>query len=123
MKRRGPNPVAVAIAREQLRKITLDQKIELYLKREGEPCELMCSILQRSCETIIAVASETKRIGPEDVRVRKLRGAASACAQMSARDAYQEVNTPAVAGALDIVIELNRLLDPDRVLREWVKSA
>lgn len=123
MRRRGPNPVAVAMAREQLRKLTLDQKIDLYMHKDGDPCELMCSILQRIFMTVAAVASETKRIGPEDVRVRKLRGAASACEQMAARDSYQELNTPSIANALDTVIELNRVLDPDQVLRQWVRSA
>lgn len=123
MRRRGPNPVAVALAREQLRKLTLDQKIDLYLKRDGDSCELMCSILQRIFTTVARVAAGTKSIGPEDVRVRKLRGAASACEQMAARDAYQELNTTSVADALDIVIELNKKLDPEQVMREWARSA
>ena len=123
MRRRGPNPVAVALAREQLRKLTLDQKIDLYLKRDGDSCELMCSILQRIFTTVARVAAETKGVGPEDVRVRKLRGAASACEQMAARDAYQELNTTSVADALDIVIELNKKLDPERVIHEWARSA
>lgn len=123
MKRSVRNPVAIALAREQLRKLSLDQKIDLYLHKDGDPCEVMCSILQRIFMTIAAVASETKRIGPEDVRVRKLRGAASACEQMAARDFYQELNTLSIANALDIVIELNRVLDPDRVLRHWARSA
>lgn len=123
MRRRGPNPVAVALAREQLRKLTLDQKIDLYLKRDGDPCELMCSILQRIFTTVARVAAGTKSIGPEDVRVRKLREAASACEQMAARDAYQELNTTSVADALDIVIELNKKLDPERVIHEWARSA
>ena len=123
MRRRGLNPVAVALAREQLRKLTLDQKIDLYLKRDGDSCELMCSILQRIFTTVARVAAGTKSIGPEDVRVRKLRGAASACEQMAARDAYQELNTTSVVDALDIVIELNKKLDPEQVMREWARSA
>lgn len=123
MRRRSPHPVAVALAREKLRQLTLDQKIDLYLKKDGDSCELMCSILQRIFLTVAAVASKTKKIGPEDVRVRKLRGAASACEQMAARDAYQELNTTSLADALDLVLELNKTLDPDQVLREWAQGA
>ena len=123
MRKRAPHPVAAALARERLRQLTLDQKIDLYLKQEGDPCEPMCSILQRIFTIVARVASGTKGLGPEDVRVRKLRGAASACEQMAARDAYQQVNTTSIADALDLVLELNKKLDPEHVMREWARSA
>jgi hypothetical protein len=124
MKRLRPNnPVAKALARARLQQTTTDVKIQLYLLEEGAPCADTCEIVGRILSVVADATAATKGFGPAAPEVRKLRGAASACAQMAESDAFQRINLVSIDGALAAVLELNKKLDPDLVLRMWAARA
>ena len=118
-RRRASNPVSKAIARARLQQTTTDIKIQLYLFQENEPCASTLEIVGRILRVVADAAALDKRYGPDSPEVRKLRGAASACGQMVAADAFHRINLTSIDHALDAVLELNKHLDPDVVLALW----
>lgn len=117
--RRKSSPVAAAIARHRLQHATTGMQIQLYCLEEGEPCAATCEIIARILSVVADAAAGEAEFGPESPEVRKLRGAASACEQMARTDAFQRINLVAIDNALNAVLELNKKLDPNRVLALW----
>lgn len=111
----GLNPVARAVARKALEQQITTRKIELYLMERGAACEEVCSAIGFTLSVIAAAAQRDPRVGPEDARVRLIRGAISACVQMTDVDSYDPVNTVAIDRALDAAVELNRVVQPQLI--------
>ena len=115
----GRNPVARAVAQRALRAAILDQKIKLHFTDEGAECADFCAVIGMTLSVMVYAAQLDKKIKPDDLRVRILRGGLSACSQMADADAFNRINIPAVERAMDAAVELNAKLNPDAVNRAW----
>jgi len=121
MKRRPrpSSPVSKALARARLDNATRDMRIQLHLLDDGEPCADTVGVLHTTFSVVAAAAALHPEYGAEHPEVRKLRGAASACEQMSATNSFQRMNVVSIDAALEAVLALNKKLDPDVVLALW----
>ena len=108
----GMNPIARAIARERLRDSIVDQKIQLYLLKEGVECSNIIAPIFLLMTAFILAASRDKNLGSEVREVRILKGAVSACEQMMDDDFYRQVNTTTLDVALDCAVDLSKKVDP-----------
>lgn len=115
----GMNPIARAIARENLRKAITDQKIQLYLLAEGAECVAICLPMATIFKSLISAAAADPKVGTDNYEVRILRGAISACEQMIADNSYRHINTTALDLALDCAVELNRRVRPELFNEAW----
>lgn len=111
------NPVARAVARKALADQITTRKIQLYLMERGEPCEEPCSAIGFTLSVIAAAAQLDPKVGPDDPRVRIVRGAISACLQMAEADSYDPLNTVTLDRALTLTVELNEIVDPKLINR------
>ncbi len=108
----GMNPIARAVARENLRKAVTDQKIQLYLLREGAPCRDILGLMLALFTAFITAAERDKNVGADVREVRILKGAISACDQMITDNSYRQANTTTLDVALDCAVELSKRVDP-----------
>ena len=111
------NPVARAVAQKALRSAVLDQKLKLHFTAENEPCANFCVAIGATLSTMVYASMLDKKIKPDDLNVRIVRGGLSACSQMADADAFKRINIPAIERALDAAVELNSKLSPDSVSR------
>lgn len=108
----GLNPVAQAMAREQMRKAMLDQKIEIYLLADGDDCAGLCAALGLTL-AVIGMATELDPAQNRDgLELRILRGGLSALAQMSASGRWARINAPALDRAIDAAMTLCKAVKP-----------
>ena len=71
----GLNPVARAVARENLKKTVLDQKIQLYMLQDGAPCNDIVIPMMLVLTAFVLAAEHDRAVGPDVREVRILRGA------------------------------------------------
>jgi hypothetical protein len=117
------NPIARAVARENLRKSVLDQKIQLYFLKEGEQCKDILGVVFLLLTAFALAASRDKNVGSDAREVRILKGAISACDQMMANDYYCQVNTTTLDVALDCAVELSKQVDHVLFNKAWNELA
>ena len=110
-KQTGMNPIARAVARENLRKSVLDQKIQLYFLKGGDACRDVVGPIFLLMTAFVLAASRDKNVGSDVREVRILKGAISACDQMMTNDSYRTANTTTLDVALDCAIELSKQVD------------
>lgn len=115
----GMNPIARAVARENLRKAITDQKIQLYLLKEGTPCRDILGLMLALFTAFITAAERDKNVGADVREVRILKGAISACDQMIANNSYHQANTTTLDVALDCAVELSKRVDPVLFNTAW----
>lgn len=115
----GMNPIARAVARENLRKAVMDQKIQLYLLAEGAPCRDVLALMLALFTAFITAASRDKNVGADVREVRILKGAISACDQMITDNSYRQANTTTLDVALDCAVELSKRVDPALFNAAW----
>ncbi len=118
-KNTGMNPVARAIARAALKQALLDQKIQLYLLEEGAPCAGICFMIAQMLSALIEAAELDKKVGTDNVDVRVMRGAISACEQMIETDRFARINIVALEKGLDAAFALNMRVSPEAFNRAW----
>ena len=122
-KQTGMNPIARAVARENLRKSVLDQKIQLYFLKDGDECKDVLGVMFLLLTTFALSASRDENIGPDVREVRIIKGAISACDQMMANDSYRTENTTTLDLALDCAVELSRIVDHVVFNKTWNELA
>lgn len=115
----GMNPVARAIARAALKQALLDQKIQLYLLEDGAPCASICFMIAQMLSALIEAAELDKKVGTDNVDVRVMRGAISACEQMIETDRFARMNIVALEQGLDAAFALNMRVSPEAFNRAW----
>lgn len=115
----GMNPIARAVARENLRKAVTDQKIQLYLLQEGVPCVDVLALMVTLFTAFITAAERDKNVGADVREVRILKGAISACDQMITNNSYRQANTTTLDVALDCAVELSKRVDPVLFNTAW----
>ena len=115
----GLNPVARAVARENLKKTVLDQKIQLYMLQDGAPCNDIVIPMMLVLTAFVLAAERDRAVGPEVREVRILRGAISACEQMITNNSYRQVNTTTLDVALDCAVDLSKRLAPALFNAAW----
>lgn len=113
------SPVSKAIARANLQRATLDQRLQLFLLEDGEPCAVEMGVMSRVIRAMLAGVAAHPEYGPDSVEARKLRGADSACRQMLSVNRFDKTNVVALDQALQLMVELSGRLDPDVVLSAW----
>jgi hypothetical protein len=122
-KNTGLNPIAQAVARENMRKAVLDQKIQLYMRAEGEPCVDFCVPISMMFRALLATAEIDPRVGTNIYEVRIIRGALSALEQMIADNSYRRVNIVSLELALDCAYTLTSKVSSALFNQEWNKVA
>lgn len=117
----GMNPIARAVARENLRKAVTDQKIQLYLLAEGAECRGICVPMLMLLSAFLLAAERDKKVGVEVREVRIIKGAISACDQMITDNSYRQANTTTLDVALDCAVELSKRVDPVLFNQAWLE--
>tara|TARA_R110000868_G_scaffold161706_3_gene392542 strand:- start:545 stop:946 length:402 start_codon:yes stop_codon:yes gene_type:complete len=115
----GMNPIARAVARENLRKSITDQKIQLYFLNDGVECINIIAPIFLLMKAFVLAASRDKKVGVDSREVRILKGAISACEQMMANNVYHQVNTTTLDVALDCAAGLSKAVDPVLFNSAW----
>lgn len=115
----GMNPIARAVAHENLRKSVIDQKIELYLLNEGAECKNILIPIFMLMTAFLISASRDKTVGSDIREIRILKGAVSACEQMITNNSYRHTNTITLDVALDCAIDLSKRVDPVLFNTAW----
>ena len=110
-KQTGMNPIARALARENLRKSVLDQKIHLYFLKDGDQCRDVVGAIFLLMTAFVLAASRDENIDSDAREVRILKGAISACDQMLSTDSYRTANTTTLDLALDCAVDLSKQVD------------
>ncbi len=120
-KQTGMNPIARAVARENLRNAVLDQKIQLYLLKEGAECRGILVPILVLLSAFTLAAGRDKNVGSDVREVRILKGAISACDQMITDNSYRQANTTTLDVALDCAVELSKRVDPVLFNTAWLE--
>ena len=115
----GKNPVAQAVARAVLRQAVTDQKIQLYLLRDGTPCQDILIPMSMLLTAFVMSAERDKNVGADTPEVKILKGALSACDQMITNNSYRQANTTALDVALDCAVTLSSRVNPDLFNAAW----
>lgn len=102
------NFVAIAVARGELAKELVKQKIALYMMQDGEECNERMEGLGLTLSLIGTAADIEPKILPHDHRLKILRGGLGACQQIINAGAYDTTQTVAICQALDNAEELNK---------------
>ena len=110
-KQTAMNPIARAVARENLRKSVLDQKIHLYFLKDGDQCRDVVGAIFLLMTAFVLAASRDENIDSDAREVRILKGAISACDQMLSTDSYRTANTTTLDLALDCAVDLSKQVD------------
>lgn len=120
-KQTGMNPIARAVARENLRNAVLDQKIQLYLLKEGAECRGILVPILVLLSAFTLAAGRDKNVGSDVREVRILKGAISACDQMITDNSYRQANTTTLDVAIDCAVELSKRVDPVLFNTAWLE--
>lgn len=122
-KQTGMNPIARAVARENMRRSIIDQKIQLYVTLEGESCVEFCAPMFTLFTALLATAKADPKIGIDNYETRVIRGALSALDQMIADNSYRRINIVSLETGLDCAQALTAKVDPVLFNQEWNKIA
>jgi hypothetical protein len=122
-KQTGMNPIARAVARENLRKSVLDQKIHLYFLKDGDQCRDVVGSIFLLMTAFVLAASRDENIDSDAREVRILKGAISACDQMLSTDSYCTANTTTLDLALDCAVDLSKQVDNVLFNEAWNEVA
>lgn len=119
-KNAGLNPVAQAVARRLLEKSILDQRIMLFMLKDGEACADslagLCGLMQ-----IVLRACHIEEIATPDVSM--LKGGLNACIQVMMSNRYDETQTIAISAGLDKALMLARKVKPNSINKAWAGDA
>lgn len=102
------NPFARELARGELAKELVKQKIALYMMEDGEECTERMEGLGLTLSIVGTAADIEPKILPHDHRLKILRGGLGACQQIINAGAYDTTQTVAICQALDQAVELNK---------------
>jgi hypothetical protein len=119
----GLNPIAQAVARENMRKTILDQKIQLYTTHEGESCVEFCVPMFTLFLALLETAKVDPKVGTDNYEVRIMRGTLSALEQMIADNSYRRMNIVSLETGLDCAQALVAKINPVLFNQEWNKLA
>ena len=119
----GLNPIAQLMARENMRKAVLDQKIQLYMRDEGEPCVDFCVPMWMTFRALVAAAGADPKVGVNTYEVKIIRGAISALEQMITDNEYRRVNIISLETALDCAYTLVNKVNSVLFNQEWNRLA
>lgn len=119
----GLNPIAQAVARENMRKSIIDQKIQFYTTQEGESCIEFCIPLLMMFKALVSAARIDPKIKTDNYEVRIIRGALSALEQMIADNSYRRINIVSLETGLDCAQALIAKINPTLFNQEWNKIA
>jgi hypothetical protein len=122
-KQTGMNPIARAVARENLRKSVLDQKIHLYFLKDGDQCRDVVVPIFLLMTAFVLAASRDENVDSDAREVRILKGAISACDQMLSTDSYRTANTTTLDLALDCAVDLSKQVDHVLFNEAWNEVA
>lgn len=115
----GLNPIAQLMARENMRKAILDQKIQLYMREEGAECVDFCVPIWMTFRALVGAANADPEVGVDNYEVKILRGAISALDQMITDNIYRRVNIISLEKALDCAYTLVNRVNSVLFNREW----
>lgn len=118
-KQTGMNPIARAVARENLRKSVLDQKIALYFLKDGEECRSVVGPIFLLMEAFVLAAGRDENVDYDAREIRILKGAISACDQMLGSNSYSTANTTTLDLALDCAVDLSKQVDHVLFNQAW----
>ena len=114
----GLNPVAQAVARNNLRQGVLDLKIYMLMLEQGAPCAgalgPVAAVLQ-----VVHMGCAAEGINTPEVKV--LEGALSAAVQQAQQDSYDKLQTVAIIAGLDRALTLIKVLRPGTINTAWHK--
>jgi hypothetical protein len=119
----GLNPIAQAVARENMRKTILDQKIQLYTTQEGESCVEFCVPMFTLFLALLKTAKVDPKVGTDNYEVKIMRGTLSALEQMIADNSYRRINIVSLETGLDCAQALIAKINPVLFNQEWNKIA
>lgn len=115
------NPIARAVARQQLRRALVDQQIALYLMEPGEDCAELIEGLGTTLSMIGVAAEFEPKLKLDDPRLKVLRGGLSACKQLLLSSAgYDPAQTVAICRALDEAESLNRDISAESIQKAYM---
>jgi hypothetical protein len=115
----GMNPVARAVAQNILRQAIVDQKIQLYLMQDGDPCADTCFMIAQMLSVLIEAAMLDKTVGADHADVRVMRGTISACDQMIKTDRFSRINIVSLEKGLDAAYAMNSRVSPRTFNKVW----
>jgi len=118
----GLNPVARAVAREQLRAAVRDQIIQLYMLPKGAECADICTTIVQLLNAFVLTAAQDKQLSGHERCVSLMRGAISACERMIVTDSYDPLNTNALVVGLECAQELSNKVDPKVFNAVWNRT-
>jgi hypothetical protein len=117
----GMNPIAKLVARENMRKVIIDQKIQLYMRGEGEGCVDFCIPMWMTFRALVNAAGADPKVGIDNYEVNIIRGAISALDQMITDNIYRRVNIISLETALDCAYTLVNRVNSVLFNQEWNK--
>jgi hypothetical protein len=106
-----------------MRKAILDQKIQLYMRSEGEPCDDFCVPMWMMFRALINAAGADPKVGVDIYEVKIIRGALSALEQMITDNKYRRVNIISLETALDCAYALTNKVNSVLFNQEWNRLA
>jgi hypothetical protein len=109
-RRHATHPVKKAILRDNLRKSLVDQRIQLYLQVDGEPCAPLCEGVGMLL-SIVGYAA-TLAYGSQDEDLQVLDAGLEALRQMADDDRWDITKTQATVDAIDSAERLHTLMHP-----------
>ena len=119
----GMNPIAQLMARENMRKAILDQKIQLYMRDEGAECVDFCVPMWMTFRALVGAAGADPKVGVNTYEVKIIRGAISALEQMITDNMYRRVNIISLETALDCAYALVNKVNSVLFNQEWNRLA
>jgi hypothetical protein len=119
----GLNPIAQLMARENMRKAIVDQKIQIYMRGEGEECVDFCIPIWMTFTALVAAAKVDPKVGVNTYEVKIIRGAISALEQMITDNIYRRVNIVSLETALDCAYTLVNKVNSALFNQEWNRLA
>lgn len=117
----GLNPIAQAIARENMRKSIVEQKIQLYLTQEGESCIEFCAPIWMMFKALVSTAEVDSKVGIDNYEVKIIRGSISALEQMIETNFYNRINIISLETGLDCAHALVGKVNSQLFNQEWNK--
>ena len=119
----GMNPIAQLVARENMRKAIIDQKIQLYMRDEGAECVDFCVPMWMTFRALVGAAGADPKVGVDTYEVKIIRGAVSALEQMITDNIYRRVNIISLEKALDCAYALVNKVNSVLFNQEWNRLA
>ena len=118
-KNTASNPIARAVARQKLRLEIVDQKIALYMTNQGEDRTDLWEAIGTTLALVGAASELEPKIGPDDQRVKILRGGLSACQQLIKSGRFDKSQTVSICRALDEAESLNVWISPSAIQKAF----